>query len=74
MGNKRIVVIAEITYRADDERSLDDLRAITVDGIVNGTREAGSNGHYVTVHNASVDPDPEPSLPEPEPDPREQQG
>lgn len=73
MGFKRIVAIAEITYPADDPRTLDELREVTSQGIIAGTEQLGSNGHYVTIHNASVDPDPEPTLPD-VPDPREQQG
>lgn len=64
MGFKRIVLLAEITYPADDPRSLDELKTVTKEGVVAGTAERGSNGHYVTIHNAGVDPDPEPTLPE----------
>lgn len=64
MGLKRIVAIAEITYPADDPRTLDELREVTRQGIIDGTAALGSNGYYVTIHNATVDPDAEPSIPE----------
>lgn len=64
MGLKRISVMTETVYPADDPRSLDDLKTATVIGF--GLGVAQESGQLVrgTVIGASTDPDPEPTEPE----------
>lgn len=67
MGDKRITVRAEVTYPAGDWRTLDELKAVTVNAVAAGAAESGANGTWSLVLNAAVDPDAEPTLPDPEP-------
>ena len=73
MGLKRITARIEITYPADDPRTLQELREETPEdlaGII-AVNDSGSGmvlaayGHL----NAAVDPDPEPTLPDAPPGP-----
>lgn len=76
MGLKRIVARVEMTYPADDTRTLEELRQETPDQVAAALagHEYGPSLAYYVHLNASVDPDPEPTLPDPVPDPREQLG
>lgn len=67
MGMKRVVAIIEVTYPADDTRSLEELRAAAPADIREGlTGFDPSQGTLAacSVFNAYVDPDAEPSLPD----------
>lgn len=67
MGLKRVVAIIEVTYPANDPRTLDELKAAAPEdiraGLTGETPEAGTLA-ACSVFNAYVDPDAEPSLPE----------
>lgn len=65
MGLKRVVAIIEVTYPADDSRSLEELRAATPYNVSAGL-DGGASGTLgaCSAFNAYVDPDAEPSLPE----------
>lgn len=67
MGMKRVIAIIEVTYPADDPRTLDELKAAAPAdiraGLTGGIPEAGTLA-ACSVFNAYVDPDAEPSLPE----------
>lgn len=67
MGRKRVVAIIEVTYPADDPRTLGELKAAAPEdiraGLTGGIPEAGTLA-ACSVFNAYVDPDAEPSLPE----------
>ena len=69
MGDKRITVRVEVTYPADDWRTLEELKAATVNGLSLVTESQGANGVWSVVLNAAVDPDPEPTLPDAPPGP-----
>ena len=75
MGLKRITARIEVTYPADDQRSLEELRAATPYNVKAGLTGdiSGTLAGYTTL-GASVDPDPEPTLPDPEPNPGDPAG
>lgn len=72
MGLKRITARIEVTYLADDPRTLAELSAQTPD-ILRAVLPAGMTLPAFRVLNAAVDPDPEPELPT-EPVPGDQTG
>lgn len=78
MGLKRVTARIEVTYPADDPRTLEELRLETP--VVLGAAVLAAypgDGPRLASYNhigAAVDPDPEPTLPDPEPDPRDQVG
>lgn len=60
MGLKRITLQAEIVFAGDDERSVDELKTVAVNGLKSGiSYEAGLVARAAIV-GASQDPDPEP--------------
>lgn len=76
MGLKRVTARIEVTYPADDPRTLEELSqetpayvSVALDQYGDGPRLASYN-HI----GAAVDPDPEPTLPDPVTDPRDQIG
>lgn len=65
MGLKRLRAIIEITYPADDERTLEQLIEDTPQGITDGLSGglSGTLAAYQSMGGA-LDPDPEPTLPD----------
>ena len=63
MGLKRVYALAEITYPADDPRTLDELKETSKLVIGGETAQGGTIAAWLPI-SASVDPDAEPSLPE----------
>lgn len=71
MGLKRIVARVELTYPADDPRTLEELRnqapvALT-EALEGADPDTWLRLAYYAHLNASVDPDPEPTLPPADP-------
>lgn len=68
MGLKRITARVEMTYPADDARSLEELRDATVVAVgaalLSQYHETGPVLAAYTHLNAAVDPDAEPTLPD----------
>lgn len=64
MGLKRISVMTETVYPSDDQRTLDELKTVTVEGFAMGVVGVGGQLVRGTVIGASTDPDPEPTEPE----------
>lgn len=63
MGLKRIMAMIEVTYPADDPRSLDELKVVTRVGVDDGVVAGGGQLASWAGTGAAVDPDAEPSLP-----------
>jgi hypothetical protein len=59
MGLKRIMGQFEITFPADDARSLDDLYVLSSEMLAVGVQAAGGTLARVRVLSAAHDPDPE---------------
>lgn len=72
MGLKRIMFMAEVTYPADDARSLEELAIDTSTAVSNGVGDPSVGGSVARlfVQSAAQDPDPEDSF-TPEPPPAE---
>lgn len=64
MGLKRIMAVIEVTYPADDTRSLDTLTAVTAVAVADGTLAQNGTLARIGITGAAVDPDPEPTAPE----------
>jgi hypothetical protein len=60
VGLKRITFQAEVTFPADDTRSLDELKSATAQGVASGAADQGGTLARVGITGASQDPDPEP--------------
>jgi hypothetical protein len=63
MGMKRITGIVEVTYAADDPRTLEELLAATGGYLATEDGSLGQIAGFIGIRG-SVDPDAEPSLPE----------
>lgn len=61
MGLKRIMAVIEVTYPADDSRSLDTLTQVTATAVSDGAVNHGGVLARIGITGAAVDPDPEPS-------------
>ena len=59
MGLKRIMGQFEITFPADDARSLDDLSVLSPEMLGTGVQAVGGTMERVRVLGAAHDPDPE---------------
>lgn len=70
MGLKRIMAQIEVTFPADDSRSLDTLTAVTTQAVSDGVLAHGGTLARIGIAGAAVDPDPEPST-DPVPPPSE---
>lgn len=70
MGLKRIRAIMEMTYPADDPRTIEQLIADNPQDIRDGLSggESGTLASYQSMGGA-IDPDPEPTLPDAPPGP-----
>lgn len=64
MGDKRIIVYAEVTYSADDERDLDSLKRTTRTAFWEGASFYGGTLAQFVVRGAAQDPDADPSADE----------
>lgn len=64
MGLKRIMAVIEVTYPADDTRSLETLTAVTAEAVSDGAVQHGGTLARIGITGAAVDPDPEPTVPE----------
>lgn len=75
MGLKRVTARIEVTYPADDPRTLTELSSTTPDILRAALAQVGGVAVLAGYNHigAAVDPDPEPTLPD-EPDPRDQVG
>lgn len=62
MGLKRIMGQFEVTFPADDPRTLEELGAAVAGASDTGIRDAGGALARLTVVSAAVDPDPEPTI------------
>lgn len=61
MGKKRITYLAEVTYPAEDVRTLDELVALTMQGASDAATANGGVLARIAIQGASTDPDPEPT-------------
>jgi hypothetical protein len=64
VGLKRIMAVVEVTYLADDTRSLDTLTQVTAQALSDGVVAQNGVLARIGIQGAAVDPDPEPSEPE----------
>lgn len=78
MGLKRVTARIEVTYPADDPRTLEELSQDAPGKLQTAlVGQYYETGPVLASYNhigAAVDPDPEPTLPDPVPDPRDQVG
>lgn len=76
MGLKRVQIMAEVTYPADDERDMEALSAATVTALTSGVNPEGGTVARAAILSSAVDPDPEPVAedvpPPPPPNPWDQ--
>lgn len=59
MGLKRIMFTAEVTYPADDTRSLDTLVSVTAVAVSDGLLAQNGTLARIQIAGAAIDPDPE---------------
>lgn len=62
MGLKRIMGQFEVTFPADDPRTLGELAGAAGGGLARGVLEEGGTLARIAVVSAASDPDPEPTI------------